>query len=189
MADKLVFDIETKNSFQDVGGENNIEKLEASIIGVYSYNQDKYFCFDENEFAQFGAMLKQASLLVGFSSKHFDVPVLKKYFNFNIAAIPHYDILEEIQKVYGRRIGLGLLANANVGENKTSHGLEAIAMYRNKEFARLKEYCLQDVKLTKNIFELIKNQGYLWIPQKNIPQMEKVNLVYNEIVSPQGQLL
>lgn len=187
--DKIVFDIETKNSFQDVGGDANIEKLETSVIGAYSYNQDKYFCFDENEFAEFGAMLKQTCLLVGFSSKHFDIPVLKKYFNFNISAIPHYDILEEIEKIHGRRIGLGLLAQANLGETKTSHGLEAITMYRNGEFARLKEYCLQDVKLTKNIFELIKNQGYLWIPQKNIPQMAKVTISYNEVVSPQAQLL
>jgi len=45
---KIVFDIETKNSFEDVGGDQNIDKLEVSVVGVYSYDQDKYFCFGEN---------------------------------------------------------------------------------------------------------------------------------------------
>lgn len=180
MTDKIVFDIETKNSFDDVGGQEYVEKLDASVIGAYSYNQDKYFCFAEHEFDKFGELLKQAHLIVGFSSKRFDVPVLKKYFNFNIAAIPHYDILEEIQKNLGRRIGLGVLAQANLGEQKTSHGMEAIGMYQRGEFDKLKEYCVQDVKLTKNIFELIKTQGYLWIPERNIPQMTKLAILYKE---------
>ena len=45
--DKIVFDIETKNTFADVGGQKNIAKLDTSFIGAYSYNQDKYLSFHE----------------------------------------------------------------------------------------------------------------------------------------------
>ena len=34
--DQIVFDIETKNSFADVGGEANLKKLDVSVVGVYS---------------------------------------------------------------------------------------------------------------------------------------------------------
>ena len=68
----------------------------------------------------------------------------------------------------------------NLGEKKTSHGLEAIEMYRRGEMERLKEYCMQDVKITKKIFDLIRNQGYLWIPERGRPQMTKVELVFEE---------
>lgn len=190
MKDKIVFDIETKNSFEDVGGHENLRKLDVSVVGAYSYNQDKYLCFEDKELDKFGELLKGAGLLIGFYSKYFDVPVLEKYFNFNIAVIPHFDILEEIEKSFGRRIGLGVLAQANIGIGKTSNGLESINMYKRGEMDKLKAYCLQDVKITKEIFDLIRNQGYLWIPQRDIPQMTKVAVTFQELeTSPQTQLI
>ncbi len=188
MTDKIVFDIETKNTFADVGGDQNVDKLEVSVVGVYSYNKDEYFCFDENELGKLDDFFKNADPLIGFSSKRFDIPVLEKYFKFNLAAVPHYDILEEIVKSFGRRIGLGVLAEANLGIGKTGHGLEAIGMYERGEIEKLKSYCLQDVKITKEIFDLIRNQGYLWIPQWNVPDMIKLPLAYKEEISPQAGL-
>ena len=185
----IVFDIETKNSFDDVGGQANLKDLEVSVVGVYSYEQDQYYCFDENELNELGEVLKKANLLIGFSSKRFDVPVLEKYFNFKVAAIPHYDILEEIERNLGRRIGLGILAEANLGMGKSASGLQAIEFYRQGEIEKLKEYCLQDVKVTKGIYDLIKNQGYLWIPQRNLPQMIKLPIEPLKDISSQGQLI
>lgn len=187
--DKLVFDIETKNTFADVGGEANRDKLDVSVVGVYSYDKDEYYCFDEHEFDVLGKMMQNAALLIGFSSKRFDVPILNKYFPFNLAAIPHYDILEEIEKSFGRRISLDLLGEANLGIKKSGHGLDAIDWYRNGEIEKLKEYCKQDVKITKEIFDLIKKQGYLWIPQRFTPEMAKVEIVYKEEKQPQTRLL
>ena len=43
--DKLVIDIETKNTFADVGGQDHLLDLEMSFLGVYSYNQNEYFGF------------------------------------------------------------------------------------------------------------------------------------------------
>jgi DEAD/DEAH box helicase domain-containing protein len=178
--DTIVFDIETKNTFADVGGDRNIDKLDVSVVCIYSYEKDAYTCFEEHEFSALGDILQRAHLLVGFSSKRFDVPVLNKYFKFNLAAIPHYDILEEIENAWGRRISLDLLGEANVNAKKTGHGLDAIDWYRNGEMDKLKEYCTQDVKITKDIFDLIRERGYLWIPQRNSPEMARVLLPYKE---------
>jgi len=43
--DIIVLDIETKNTFYDVG-RDNFDALEVSLVGVYSYNQDKLFTFE-----------------------------------------------------------------------------------------------------------------------------------------------
>src|SRR3989344_4127845 len=124
--DKIVLDIETKNSFADVGGQEHLKKLDASFVGVYSYNQNKYLSFFENQFSELGELLKKTGLLIGFSSKRFDIPVLEKYFKFEIGKIPHVDLLEEIELNFGRRISLDILAKTNLGIGKTNHGLEAI---------------------------------------------------------------
>lgn len=179
MADKIVFDIETKTPIPDFG-EGTIEELEVSVVGMYSYDDDEYSVFMEEDFPKLEKIMKNAGLLIGFSSKGFDVPVLNKYFKFNLAAVPHYDILEEIKKSWGRRISLGLLGEANLGLKKTGHGLEASEWWEKGEIEKLKEYCKQDVKITKEIFDLIRKQGHLWIPQRNTPEMGKVVLEYIE---------
>ena len=48
----------------------NLEKLLFTYEG-----KDKDYIFDENEFHKFGDLVKKANLLIGFSSKRFDVPV------------------------------------------------------------------------------------------------------------------
>lgn len=187
--DKLVFDIETKNSFADVGGQANIRDLQASVVGVYSYNDDAYHCFSEDEFDALGKLFQRAYLLIGFSSKRFDIPVLEKYFSFNLTRIPHYDILEELEKSFGKRVGLGVLAEANVGAGKTAKGMDAIDFWRNGEIEKLKSYCLQDVKITKEVYEKIKSQGYLWVPDRASVNLAKVPFPYTEVAPPQAQLI
>lgn len=189
MRDKIVLDIETKDSFDDVGGRENLKALSVSVVGVYSYNQDRYFCFDDKELDKLGELLKGVYLLLGFSIKRFDLPVLEKYFNFNLDSIPCFDILDQIENTLGRRISLDLLAQANLGIGKTGHGLQAIELYRNGEIARLKEYCLQDVKITKDIYEYIKAKKFVWIPQKYSPEMIKLPVNYEEPVPPPASLL
>ena len=182
--DKIVFDIETKNSFADVGGQGNLKKLDASFVGVYSYNQNKYLSFFENQFAELGELLKKTGLLIGFSSKRFDIPVLEKYFKFDINKIHHVDLLEEVELNFGRRISLDILAKTNLGIGKTNHGLEAIKFYKEGDLASLEKYCINDVKITKELYELAKKQGHLMIPERTTGELVKVSLDWQEIFLP-----
>ncbi|KKR89180.1 MAG: hypothetical protein UU85_C0004G0020 [Candidatus Wolfebacteria bacterium GW2011_GWA2_42_10] len=163
--DTIVLDIETKNTFIEVG-HDNFDALEISLVGLYSYGQDKFFHFHENEIKEAGEILRNAGLLVGFAISRFDLPVLKKHFNFDIFSIPRIDILDEIEILLGRRVGLDILAKTNLGFGKNGLSLEAPVLYREGRMEELKNYCLNDVKITKELYELAKNQGHLMVPHK-----------------------
>ncbi|MFH1759330.1 MAG: ribonuclease H-like domain-containing protein [Patescibacteria group bacterium] len=184
MKDKLVIDIETKNTFADVGGHQNVERLEISYIGAYSYNQDKYFGFHEHELDKFAPILQNASLVIGFATKRFDLPVMKKYYNFNIMALPQLDLLEEVEIAHGQRVSLDILAQANLSESKTGHGLDAIKYYQQGNLKALEDYCLQDVKVTKMLYDHIKEKGHVIIPQKFSGEPVKVSINIQEMDMP-----
>lgn len=177
--DHIVIDIETKNTFADVG-RDNFSGLEISLVGLYSYDKDKYFAFEENQLDEVGEMLKKCGLLVGFSISRFDLPVMAKHYDFDLFNIPRIDILDEIEEITGKRIGLDLLARANIGIGKTGHGLEAANLYNEGKIDELKSYCLNDVKITKDLYELAKNQGHLMVPQRNSEEMLKVPLDWRQ---------
>ncbi len=178
--DKLVIDIETKNTFADVGGYENIGKLAMSFVGVYSYNQEKYLSFFEKDFKDLEALLKKAGLIIGFSTNRFDIPVMNSHFNINLRAIDSLDILDDIEEKLGHRVKLDQLAQTNLGVGKTGSGLEAITFYNEGRFEELEKYCLNDVKITKDLYELGKKQGYLMVPTDYGKNLAKVEFNWKE---------
>jgi len=174
MKDELVIDIETKNTFADVGGKENLHKLDVSFVGVYSYAEDRLFGFRDHQMKELEEVLKNAGRIVGFSSNRFDIPVLAKYFSFNIKALPSLDLLDEIELFAGHRISLDLLAKANIGAGKTNHSLDAITFYAAGDWESLEKYCLNDVAITRDLYNLAKKQGYLLMPERNSSAMTKV---------------
>lgn len=174
----VVFDIETKLSFDEAGGRNNFEKLGVSLIGMYDYLTNKYEAFEENEIDKFVERLFNKPLLVGFNSKKFDIAVLQPYVkNINLTSFDHLDIMEEIQKVLGHRLSLQSVAEATLGVGKSGNGLDALVYYRNGEIEKLKKYCLQDVKITKDVYEFGAKNSQLFYVSKygNQKSIVKVN--------------
>jgi DEAD/DEAH box helicase domain-containing protein len=181
--DTLVFDIETQNFFTDPDvGWDNFAALKISVVGVYSYIHNKYFVFEENEMEKLAELFSTAGRIVGFSMNRYDVPVLNNYFQKLGAHSPRLwemervDLLEEIEMAASQRISLSRLAEANLGVKKDRHGSEAIALYRDGRMDELKAYCLQDVKLTKELYDLYKKQSYFMIPDKKTGEMIRVGL-------------
>lgn len=179
--DTLVFDIETQNFFTDPGvGWDNFEALKISALGVYSYMRDRYFCFEESELERAIDLFGGARRIVGFSINKYDVPVLNIHFQRLGSAAPNLwekervDLLEEIESAAKQRISLSKLAEANLGVKKDHHGSEAIGLYRDGKIEELKKYCLNDVKLTKELYDLYRKQRFLLLPDKKTGDIVKI---------------
>ncbi|MCR4280414.1 MAG: ribonuclease H-like domain-containing protein [Candidatus Komeilibacteria bacterium] len=162
MADKLVLDLETKKSFDEVGGQRNAHLLGVSLVGIYSYDRDEYRSFRESEFAEMEEWLRKAGLIIGFNSKRFDFEVLQPYFRWKLNKLPHLDILEEIHNTIGHRLRLDSIATTTLGEGKSGNGLDAIWYYKNNQWDKLARYCLDDVRVTREVYEYGQRHGQLW---------------------------
>ena len=179
--DTLVFDVETQNFFTDPDvGWDNFAALKISVVGVYSYAQDKYFAFEEDEMEALAKLFAGAKRIVGFSMNSYDVPVLNHYFQKLGAGAPklwemeRVDLLADIELVAHQKVSLSRLAEANLGVKKERHGSEAGALYREGKMAELKEYCLNDVRLTKELYDLSRKQNFLMVPGKKTGESIKI---------------
>lgn len=162
MNDTLVIDLETKKSFAEVGGEKNIRDLGISVAGVYSYNKDAFFAFEEHELPKLKEMIHAAHHVIGFNIIHFDLPVLVPYVDAqSLSRLAVTDLFVHAVNFLGHRVGLGALAKATLGENKSGHGLEALEWFRQGRVEEVKKYCLDDVRLTRDLFEYGKQHGHV----------------------------
>lgn len=160
---KIVLDLETQKSFQEVGGRGKNHLLKVSVCVIYDYSTDKYTAFEEHELNKLSPILQTADQIIGYNIKDFDFEVLRPYLNFNIHEVPYLDLLAEIEKVLQHRIRLELVAQGTLGSGKSGSGLEALLYYKNGRMDLLKKYCTDDVKITKQIYDYaLKNQKLLY---------------------------
>ncbi len=158
---KIVIDLETQKSFQDVGGRGKNHLLKVSVAVIYDYTTGKYTSFEEHEIPKLSPILQSADQIIGYNIKDFDFEVIQPYLNFNIFEVPYLDILEEIEKVLQHRIKLEVVAQGTLGTGKSGNGLEAILYYQNGRMDLLKKYCTDDVKITKQVYDYALKNGKL----------------------------
>lgn len=172
MFKKIVLDLETQKSFEDVGGRGKNHLMKVSVCGIFDYSQNKYLIYEEHELPKLGSLLQSADQIIGFNIKNFDFAVLQPYMNFDLSTVPYYDILEEIEKSIGHRIKLESVAQGTIGSGKSGNGLEALLYYRNGRMDLLKRYCLDDVRVTKEVYDYaLKHQKLMYRDYFNIREM------------------
>jgi DEAD/DEAH box helicase domain-containing protein len=156
----LIFDLETQNTFNDVGSNDSVA-LDISVGSFYDSETDTYTTVSVDELAKVWPLIEKADALVGYNSNHFDIPLLNKYYPGDLYRIKSIDILEEIRKSLGRRLRLDSVAEATVGAKKSGHGLQAVRWWHEGKIDEIKKYCEQDVKITKKVFDYALKHGHV----------------------------
>ncbi|QSH39451.1 ribonuclease H-like domain-containing protein [Candidatus Kaiserbacteria bacterium] len=155
---KIVFDIETSNLFSDVGS-GDPAALDISVVCIHDSETDQYLSFLQEDFADLWKYIESADMLIGYNSDHFDIPLLNKYYPGDLTHIKSLDLLKEIHGSLGRRIKLDSVAKATLGTQKSGNGLQAIKWWRDGERQKVIDYCIQDVKVTKDIYDYALKNG------------------------------
>lgn len=159
---QVVLDVETKKTFDEVGGYFP-DRLGISFVGVCVRDgfigKGDMLGFFEDDMSELFPLLERADLVIGFNNDGFDMPALAPYYTGDISAIPTLDLMVRIKDSVGHRIGLDAVAQETLGTGKTGDGLDAIKYYRTKQFEKLRDYCLQDVAVTRDVYDFGLKKG------------------------------
>lgn len=149
---KITLDLETKNSFQDVGSGDPAD-LDLSVVCIHDSESDEYNSFLENQLNDLWPILEQADTIITWNGEHFDLPILNKYYPGDLGKIKSVDLMKEVQKTLGRRLKLDTVAAATLGVNKSGGGMDAIVWWNNGEVEKVIKYCIDDVRITKEVYD------------------------------------
>ena len=61
----------------------------------------------------------------------------------------------------GKRVRLDQVAEATLGKKKSGHGLQAVTWWKQGEIEKIRQYCLDDVRITKEIYDFAIKNNYL----------------------------
>ena len=195
MYTEVIFDLETQKFFDEIEGSDPAD-LGVSILSIYVRTLDENFneikgemiSFFEEDLSKAWEIFKKADRIVGFNSKHFDVPALKNYLPAELTKIPHLDILEVVRAVNGKRVSLGAIANGTLGDHKADDPRNAItywAKHDEESLKKLKFYCEEDVRLTTEVLDYgLKNKTLTFKDYWNDVKTIEVDFSYPVIEKP-----
>ncbi len=156
---KITFDIETSNQF--TGGDFDPTTLDLSLVGIHDSKTGEYSSYLQEDLPNLWPILEKADILIGYNSDHFDIPLLNKYYPGDLTKIKSIDLLKEVRAVLGRRLKLDSIAEATLGEKKSGNGLDAIKWWKEGRIEDVRKYCLDDVRLTLELYEYAKKNKHL----------------------------
>jgi DEAD/DEAH box helicase domain-containing protein len=180
---EVIYDVETKKLFEEIS-TNDPADLGISIVSVYRREVDpsgeevtgemKSFWTEEVKdfwgnrelyFEEMWPWFEEADRIIGYNSLGFDNPAMNGiYERGDFTKLKHFDVLEEIRKVFGYRVKLDSVAKETLGESKSADGLAAVRWWnkRDKEsLANLKKYCEMDVRVTTRVYDFARKNKKL----------------------------
>lgn len=156
----ITFDIETANAFPSLA-RNDLSRMEISIVGIHDSDTDEYSSYSKEEFPKLWPILERADMLIGFNSDTFDIPILNRYYPGDLTKIKSLDLLVEVQKALGRRVRLQSLAEATLNKGKGGNGLQAVEWWAAGEYEKVRKYCIEDVRITRELYDYALQNGSL----------------------------
>lgn len=182
----ITFDIETIGEFGS--GARALDNLELTICCIHDSETDTYDSFLKEDLPRLWKIFEHTDALVGFNSDHFDIPILNKYYPGDLSKIRSIDLLKEISEVLGRRVRLDAVAEGTLGKKKSGSGLQAMQWWKEGNLKKLREYCLKDVQVTKEIFDHVLKNGTLTFKELGIKKEVKLNTSKWLVESPTAKL-
>jgi len=166
-----VFDLETRKlaSELDPHGWDKLKRGEGGVSALAIYDsEDKWVhLYDDTEIESVVAHLELADIVVGWNSKEFDVPVVEGLASRRLNLQKHIDLFVCTRVAITARglphrrgdYTLGSVSERTLGRNKLEKGEHAPVLANEGKWARLFRYCMDDVRLTRDLYKHILAEG------------------------------
>lgn len=167
-------------------GWDDKANMGISVICAYSYLFEEYTVWFGSDLMDFIAYMNLHTRLIGFNHIKFDnellMAVSRSYgldsdlVHKSIANLYHFDILREAYIAYEidaypviftklhKGFKLDNFSLSNFRARKTGDGALAPVLWQQGKKSEVVNYCLNDVKLTKRLYDRILNDGFLLHP-------------------------
>ncbi len=174
---EIISAINLKTELKDIktcAGWDDFKNMGISVICAFDYQTGRYRVFTTDNMDDFRSLVDRTDIVIGYNSLTFDNPLCRAN-QINVEDSKSWDLLKEILLSAGieepfednsyETFSLSACAFANLGIRKKSDGADAPIQWQRRRIGTVIDYCLNDVFLTKGLFELVRKRGYIIDPR------------------------
>ena len=167
----VFFDTEISKSVDEVGGWANVTLGHAGLSAAVTLateahpHHPRVKLYDLHTVENLVDYLEDASTVVSFNGKGFDVPLLSSLVGRPLILPNHVDLCNLISRSVGQpkhgAWGLDAICKRTLGYGKSGKGEFAPTLARTGRYGELFDYCLNDVYILRDLFEHIRTKGFV----------------------------
>jgi hypothetical protein len=183
MSDIMALDIETANFSHEIGGWKNTHLFEPSVVATWDGNDGTIYCNkglnNDNTVKalhpktlgdDLADHVGKGGKILGHNIKGFDLPVLRDALDCWTAS----DLMKSDSVIDTRHLvnkaalsaskvdtSLGMLTKHSLGTSKLMNSADAPIAWREGKYDEVAKYCLSDAKLTYDLYQFGKSEGYI----------------------------
>jgi hypothetical protein len=178
-----VWDLEIKKPIEHCSrGWQSHDEMGISVLCLYDYATGRYRVFDDRTAKEAIAILWDYDVVCGFNTVGFDCKVVHASWDEakSLRSSLDFDILREIWLSLGLNpdkfvpqthggCKLDDVAFETLGLRKSGDGALAPKLYQAGRWSELVDYCLEDVRIERALFEFVAHYGFVVRHGKRIP--------------------
>lgn len=181
---EITFDIETANLIPSLA-RNDLARLELAVVAIHDSETGEFSSYTKEELPKLWPIIEKADTLIGYNSDAFDIPLLNVHYPGDLTKIHSVDLMVEVQNVLGRRLRLQSLAEATLKVGKSGDGLKSVEWWQQGLHDKVREYCIQDVKITRDLYDYaLQNSVLKYKDLKDIRDVKLDTRSWQEPLSP-----
>jgi len=176
----IVFDVETRKWASDLNPHDNEAGWEeirngkggAAAIVLWDSRDGWLHMYDDHESETCARHLESADHVIGYNSNHFDIPCIEGLVGRRLRIRAQYDLYEHLLIALTKRgiksqkgdLTLDRISRRNLGRGKIEKGSNVRELIRRGQWARVFRYCADDVHLTRDLYNKLREDGGLTGP-------------------------
>jgi len=174
MLHTIVLDLECRKHWHELSQDEEIgwQKLRngeggISALAIWDSKENWVYLYDDKTLEQAAAHIESANVVVTFRGDQFDLPCIEGLLKRKLKIKESVDLYAYTETAIGqvrheRRYGeytLSAIARRTLGRGKTETGSHAPDLARVGEWAKLFHYCMNDVRLTRDLYYYILEES------------------------------
>lgn len=158
---KIVLDIESKKSIDDVGGWINKHKMGIAVLCAIDYDSGEEFIFS-NDYPKAKTLdglfdFLNGNILIGHNIASFDFRLIQE----EVGKHTNDELKVGILDTGAKRISLASFSEAMFGTYKMMNGADAPLEWQRGDRKKVVEYCMDDVRKTVELLKYGLKYGYV----------------------------
>lgn len=175
MTDHVVVDVEIQKTIEQLpGGWDDTHLMGVAVAVVYEYRTDRFRVYGAEHVKALQARLLAADRISGYNIWRFDFPViwgLPARQRVEALQLKTNDLLARIWRALGldeekfsdlhKGWSLDIVAKSTLGIGKIGHGADAPKWFQAGQWAKVTNYCIDDVTLERDLTDFVDRWGYV----------------------------
>lgn len=172
MIDHIVVDVEIQRTIEELpNGWRDTDKMGVACACVWEYQRQRMRVYGPEDLDALQARILNADRITGFNTWAFDFPViwglpstervqeLAERSNDLLARI--WAALENANRAREEGWNLDTVAGLTIGARKIGNGADAPRWFQAGQWARVANYCADDVAVERDLSDFVDRYGYV----------------------------